>query len=82
MDKTVLDYVEDLKKTKGISVNTEMAYRRDLMKLVRYLADQEGRTYKYDDFQKHCVDKRFFCLSDQTGTGERRYIRMPYGSQN
>ena len=40
MDKTVLDYVEDLKKTKGISVNTEMAYRRDLMKLVRYLADQ------------------------------------------
>ena len=40
MDKTVLDYVEDLKKTKGISVNTEMAYRLDLMKLVRYLADQ------------------------------------------
>ena len=40
MDKTVLDYVEDLKKTKGISFNTEMAYRRDLMKLVRYLADQ------------------------------------------
>ena len=35
-----MDYVEDLKKTKGISVNTEMAYRRDLMKLVRYLADQ------------------------------------------
>ena len=40
MAKTVVDYVEDLKKTKGISVNTEMAYRRDLMKLVRYLADQ------------------------------------------
>lgn len=41
MEKIVLEYVEYLKKTKGISVNTEMAYRRDLMKLVRYLAEQE-----------------------------------------
>ncbi len=40
MEKIVLEYVEYLKKVKGISLNTEMAYRRDLMKLVRYLASQ------------------------------------------
>lgn len=38
MEKIVLKYVDYLKKTKGISINTEMAYRRDLMKLVKYLA--------------------------------------------
>ena len=37
MENKVLEYVEYLKKTKGISLNTEMAYRRDLMKLVKYL---------------------------------------------
>ena len=41
MENRVLDYVEYLKREKGISVNTEMAYRRDLMKLVRYLDSQE-----------------------------------------
>lgn len=41
MENKVLDYVEFLKKEKGISVNTEMAYRRDLMKLVRYLESQD-----------------------------------------
>lgn len=41
MENRVLDYVEFLKKEKGISVNTEMAYRRDLMKLVRYLESQD-----------------------------------------
>lgn len=41
MENKVLDYVEYLKREKGISVNTEMAYRRDLMKLVRYLNSQE-----------------------------------------
>lgn len=40
MENKVLDYVEYLKKEKSISVNTEMAYRRDLMKLVRYLEAQ------------------------------------------
>ena len=30
MKKIILEYVEDLKSTKGISLNTEMAYRRDL----------------------------------------------------
>ena len=40
MEKIVLEYVEFLKSTKGISVNTEMAYRRDLMKLVKYLNAQ------------------------------------------
>ena len=40
MNKIVLDYVEYLKRTKGISINTEMAYRRDLMKLVKYLSSQ------------------------------------------
>lgn len=47
MEKIVLEYVEYLKATKGISVNTEMAYRRDLMKLVRYLAGQD--IYKADE---------------------------------
>lgn len=41
MEKIVLEYVDFLKKTKGISVNTEMAYRRDLIKLVKYLNGQE-----------------------------------------
>ena len=41
MEKIVLEYVEYLKEVKGISLNTEMAYRRDLMKLVRYL-DAQG----------------------------------------
>lgn len=40
MEKKVLEYVKHLKDVKGISENTEMAYRRDLMKLVRYLAEQ------------------------------------------
>lgn len=40
MEKIVLKYVDYLKKTKGISINTEMAYRRDLMKLVKYLTAQ------------------------------------------
>ena len=40
MENKVLEYVEYLKKTKGISLNTEMAYRRDLMKLVKYLDAQ------------------------------------------
>ena len=40
MKKIVLEYVEYLKEVKGISLNTEMAYRRDLMKLVRYLDSQ------------------------------------------
>ena len=40
MEKIVLEYVEYLKEVKGISLNTEMAYRRDLMKLVRYLDSQ------------------------------------------
>ncbi len=40
MEKVVLNYVEYLKDKKRISVNTEMAYRRDLMKLVRYLDEQ------------------------------------------
>lgn len=40
MEKIVLEYIEYLKSTKGVSVNTEMAYRRDLMKLVRYLEAQ------------------------------------------
>ena len=40
MEKIVLEYVDYLKTTKGISVNTEMAYRRDLMKLVKYLGAQ------------------------------------------
>ena len=35
MEKIVLEYVEYLKEVKGISLNTEMAYRRDLMKIVR-----------------------------------------------
>lgn len=47
MEKIVLEYVEYLKAVKGISVNTEMAYRRDLMKLVRYLAGQD--IYKVDE---------------------------------
>lgn len=41
MEKLVLEYVEYLKKTKGISLNTEMAYRRDLLKLVKYLNAQD-----------------------------------------
>ena len=41
MEKIVLEYVEYLKEVKGISLNTEMAYRRDLMKLIRYL-DAQG----------------------------------------
>lgn len=40
MERKVLEYVEYLKNTKGISLNTEMAYRRDLMKLVKYLGSQ------------------------------------------
>lgn len=40
MENKVIDYVMYLKNEKGISVNTEMAYRRDLMKLVRYLEAQ------------------------------------------
>lgn len=40
MENKVFDYVLYLKNEKGISVNTEMAYRRDLMKLVRYLEAQ------------------------------------------
>lgn len=40
MEKRVLEYVDYLKSTKGISVNTEMAYRRDLVKLVKYLSAQ------------------------------------------
>lgn len=40
MEQKVLEYVEYLKETKGISLNTEMAYRRDLMKLVKYLGSQ------------------------------------------
>lgn len=40
MEKIVLEYVEYLKNTKRISINTEMAYRRDLMKLARYLNEQ------------------------------------------
>lgn len=41
MESNVINYVEHLKAVKGISVNTEMAYRRDLMKLVRYLKAKE-----------------------------------------
>lgn len=41
MENRVLDYVAYLKENKGISVNTEMAYRRDLIKLVRYM-DAQG----------------------------------------
>lgn len=41
MENKVFDYVEYLKKEKNISVNTEMAYRRDLLKLIRYLESQE-----------------------------------------
>ncbi len=40
MKKIILEYVEDLKSTKGISLNTEMAYRRDLFKLEKYMASQ------------------------------------------
>lgn len=40
MEKRVLKYIEHLKNTKGISLNTEMAYRRDLLKLVKYLEAQ------------------------------------------
>ena len=40
MENLVLEYVDYLKSTKGISVNTEMAYRRDLVKLMKYLAAQ------------------------------------------
>lgn len=40
MEDRVLSYVYYLKREKGISVNTEMAYRRDLMKLVRYFESQ------------------------------------------
>ena len=43
MENKVLNYVEYLKNEKRISVNTEMAYRRDLMKLVRFLESQEVR---------------------------------------
>ena len=43
MEKIVLEYVEYLKEVKGISLNTEMAYRRDLLKLVRYLDEQGVR---------------------------------------
>ena len=40
MEKIVLEYVDYLKSAKGISVNTEMAYRRDLLKLVKYMNAQ------------------------------------------
>lgn len=40
MEKIVLEYVDYLKEVKKISLNTEMAYRRDLMKLVRYLGSR------------------------------------------
>lgn len=43
MEKIVLEYVQFLKNQKGISLNTEMAYRRDLMKLVKYLEGQGVR---------------------------------------
>ncbi len=47
MEKIVLEYVDYLKSTKGISINTEMAYRRDLLKLVKYLS-----THGIDDIEK------------------------------
>lgn len=38
MERLIQNYIQYLKSTKGISENTEMAYRRDLTKLVKYLA--------------------------------------------
>lgn len=40
MNDRVLEYIEYLKKTKNISLNTEMAYKRDLVKLVRFMESQ------------------------------------------
>ena len=40
MEQLVLNYVSYLKEKKRISVNTEMAYRRDLMKLIKYMSSQ------------------------------------------
>ena len=38
MERLIQNYIQYLKSTKGISGNTEMAYQRDLIKLVKYLA--------------------------------------------
>lgn len=66
MEKMVLEYVEYLKNTKGISANTEMAYRRDLLKLVRYLETQDIR--KVDDITETNLNSYMLHMEKQNFT--------------
>ncbi|PKM78659.1 MAG: site-specific tyrosine recombinase XerD [Firmicutes bacterium HGW-Firmicutes-15] len=52
MDKNIVAFMDFIHYEKGLSTNTQAAYRRDLQKFVNYLVSERCRVYRWEDVNK------------------------------